>query len=165
MNLHTRVKSHRTLLFFYICALFFFYLCTFLFLSLSAPRFYCGLSLSLLATSLVSSSVSVCGDDFLLDANSNFFHCQPLTTETLHTALCPVLFKSTDSCSDPFSLPPSLNFPVFCSSSSVQGGPDAPRHAQATGLHPLRVHFGHSLPHRRHPDAVRGRVHPRRRLH
>lgn len=37
-----------------------------------------------LAMSLVSSSDSVCGDD------SNLFHCQDLTTETLHTAL--VLF-------------------------------------------------------------------------
>lgn len=45
MDLHTRWKSHRTLLFFYICALFFFYLCTFLFLSLSALHFYCGLCL------------------------------------------------------------------------------------------------------------------------
>lgn len=32
------------------------------------------------AMSLVSSSDSVCGDD------SNLFHCQDLTTETLHTA-------------------------------------------------------------------------------
>ena len=66
MDLHTGCESHRTLLFSYICALFFFYLCTFLFLSLSAPGFYCGLSL--LATSHVSSSASVCGDDFLLDS-------------------------------------------------------------------------------------------------
>lgn len=82
-----------------------------------------------------------------------------LTTETLHTVLSlpPVLFKSTDSRSDPFSLLLCLNF--------VQGGPDAPRHAQAARVHPLRVHLGHSLPHRLHPDALRGRVHPRRRLH
>lgn len=71
-----------------------------------------------LAVSLVSSSASVCGDDFVLDTNSNFFYCQPLTTETLHTALrlfCSLLFKSTNSRSDPFSLPLSLNFPpLYC---------------------------------------------------
>lgn len=104
---------------------------------------------------------------FPLDTNSNFFHCQALTTETLHAALCAFLqhcFKCTKSRSDPLFLPLSLNFPLllFCSS---QGGPDASRHAQAAGLHPFRVHLRHSLPHRRHPDAVRGRVHPRRGLH
>lgn len=53
---------------------------------------------------------------------------------------------------------------VFFSSPS-QGGPNAPRHTQATRLHPLCVHLGHPLAHRRHPDAVRRRVHPCRGLH
>lgn len=114
---------------FSISALYSFsYLCTFLFLSLSALHFYCGLSLSFLAMSLVCSSASVCGDDFLLDTISNFFHCHPLTTDFAYSAvsLSALLFKRTNSCSDPFSLPLSLNFFVFCSSSLVQGGPDAP---------------------------------------
>lgn len=83
---------------------------------------------------------------------------------TQHSAFLQHCFKCTKSRSDPLFLPLSLNFPLllFCSS---QGGPDASRHAQAAGLHPFRVHLRHSLPHRRHPDAVRGRVHPRRGLH
>lgn len=74
----------------------FLYLCFILFLSLHIS-FSVSLSTTLLlwplapTISLVSSSVSVCGDDFLLDTESNFFHCQPLTTEILHTALCPFL--------------------------------------------------------------------------
>ena len=95
-------------------AALFLYLRFILFLSL-----YISLSVSLCATlllwplaltmSLVSSSALVCGDDFLPDTNSNFFHCQTFTTETLHTALSlsSVLFKSSSSRSDPLS----LNFP------------------------------------------------------
>lgn len=54
---------------------------------------------------------------------------------------------------------------IFCCPFLLQGGPDAPWHAQAAGLHPLCVHLRHPLPHRQHPDAVRRCVHPRRRLH
>lgn len=116
--------------------------------------------------SLVSSTVLVYGDDFFLlplDTNSNFFHCQPLTTETLH--FLQHCFKCTKSRSDPLFLPLSLNFPFPLFFYSSQGGPDASRHTQAAGLHPFRLHLGHPLPHRRHPDAVRGRVHPRRGLY
>lgn len=75
------LESQRTLLFFHICALFFFYLCTFLFLSLSVLCFYCGLSLPLLAMSPVSSSASVCGDDF--------FFCQILIQTSFLVSLLP----------------------------------------------------------------------------
>lgn len=72
----------------------FLYLCFILFLFLHI--FFC---LSLCHTFLVashyrfllclaSSSASVRRDDFLLDTNSNFLYCQPLVTETFHTAPC-----------------------------------------------------------------------------
>lgn len=65
-----------------------------------------GAALLLWPVSLVSSSASVCGDDFLLDTNSNFFHCQPLTTETLHTVLYLFLqygFRAPAAAVTPFS--------------------------------------------------------------
>lgn len=65
-----------------------------------------------LAVSLVSSSAFVCGDDFHQDANANFFHCQPCTTETLHTALCLFLLCCLRAISAAVTPPfPSLNFP------------------------------------------------------
>lgn len=118
-----------------------------------------------LAVSHVSSPASVCGDDFLLDANANFLHCQPCTTETLHTVPCFFLLCCLRTASAALTPFPFLHFLTFLYFLTCQGGPDAPRHAQAARLHPLCVHLGHTLPHRLHPDAVRGRVHPRRRLH
>lgn len=155
MDLHTHWKSHRTLLF-SIFVLYSFsisaHFCAFI---VASPSF---------VPSLVSPSASVCGDDFLLDTNSNFFHRQPLTTETLHVAsLSLLLFQYSRSCSGPVSHPHFLLSCLFLFLS--QGRPDASRHPKATGLHTLCVHLGHTLPHWCHPDAVRGCVHPCWRLH
>lgn len=108
---------------FYICALFFFYLCTFLFLFLYHA--FIVASPSSFVLSLVSPSASVCGDDFLLDTNSNFFHCQPLTTETLHIALLSLLlycFSTAKAAVTPFHILTPC-FLVLCSFSCLRVDP------------------------------------------
>lgn len=69
-----------------------------------------------LAVSLVSSHASVCGDDFLLDANANFLHCQPRTTETLHSVLRLFLLcclRTPSAAVTPFPFLPPLTFLYF----------------------------------------------------
>lgn len=74
-----------------------------------------------LAVSLVSSPASVCGDDFLLDANANFLHCQRRTTETLHTVLRLFLLcclRTPSAAVTPFPFLPPLTFLYFLISCS-----------------------------------------------
>lgn len=74
-----------------------------------------------LAVSHVSSPASVCGDDFLLDANANFLHCQPCTTETLHTLPCSFLLCCLRTASAALTPFPFLHFPNFPLLSHLSG--------------------------------------------
>lgn len=124
MDLHTHWKSHRTLLFsifvlysFSISAHFFFCFCGYRAFIVASPSSF--------VLSLVSPSASVCGDDFLLDTNSNFFHCQPLTTETLRIALLSLLlycFSTAKAAVAPFRILTPC-FLVLCSFSCLRVDP------------------------------------------